>query len=129
MNSRHKDIDSRVLRVNSYEALRKPGLVSVITCFLLIVLLPDVNGMDKGDPVRGKESFNKRFCSLCHSINGKGGDVGPDLTQVKQRRSDEWLFKWLKDPPLIKPDTVMPKMKWDSDQEILDIISYLKDPG
>ncbi len=65
---------------------------------------------------------------MCHSLNGKGGDVGPDLTGVNKRRSDEWLMKWLKDPPSIKADTMMPKMEWNSDQEILDIIYYLKNP-
>ena len=32
-----------------------------------------------GDARRGREVFRARQCVLCHSINGEGGKVGPDL--------------------------------------------------
>jgi nitric oxide reductase subunit C len=52
--------------------------------------------------------------------------VGPDLTQVTVRRTDERLVKWLKDPPALLEDTDMPKVPWDGEQEIFDLISYFK---
>jgi mono/diheme cytochrome c family protein len=32
-----------------------------------------------GDPQRGAKLFSEKRCSQCHSINGRGGRVGPDL--------------------------------------------------
>jgi cytochrome c2 len=129
MCSRRKDIKSHTQDDSYLHVLIKRGLLITFLSFFLFVILPAVYGMEKGDPARGEASFNKRTCAFCHTLNGRGGNVGPDLTNIKERRSDEWLLKWLKDPPSIKPGTVMPKMKWESDQEIIDVIYYLKDPG
>ena len=128
MNNRCKDRINQDIAINYPRAFINIGLLSLVTCLIFIMISSNVYGTEKGDPVRGKSAFSKRTCSLCHSINGKGGSVGPDLTDINKRRSEEWLFKWLKDPTLIKADTIMPKMKWGSDQEILDIIYYLKNP-
>ena len=40
----------------------------------------------KGDPINGKDIFAAQRCALCHTINGSGGVLGPDLTagQVPQ---------------------------------------------
>lgn len=73
----------------------------------------------------GEKVIQKRACNICHSFNGAGGLVGPDLTQVGVRRTEEWLFNWLSAPPLILPGTDMPKFEWESDQEIMDVIAYL----
>lgn len=95
----------------------------------------------KGRVEVGREIYTKRGCSICHSYLvypdrrddetdqtdqiRKGGMVGPDLTQVGLRRTEEWLFNWLDDPPIILPGTDMPAFEWESDQEILDVIAYL----
>ena len=41
------------------------------------------------------EYFDKK-CSSYHSIGG-GDDVGPDLKGITERRSEEWLVKFIKD--------------------------------
>lgn len=79
-----------------------------------------------GDPENGKEIFKNRGCAICHSIDRVGGTVGPDLTQVTVRRTDERLVNWLKDPPSLLKDTDMPKVPWKEDQEIFDLITYFK---
>jgi len=40
-----------------------------------------------GDPLRGKGLFDTRTCASCHRIGGIGSRVGPDLTDVGNRRS------------------------------------------
>ena len=125
MTSRRKDIKSHAQNVSLTHTLRKPGLVITFLSFFLFVILPSVYGMENGDAARGEASFNKRSCAFCHTLNGRGGNLGPDLTNVKERRSGEWLFKWLKDPHALKPDTIMPRVTWTSDREIHDVISYL----
>ena|SRR5579884_1507715 len=47
----------------------------------------------QGDPSRGKALFfdpQRIACGACHSVNGKGGKVGPDLSAVGDKfgRSD-----------------------------------------
>lgn len=79
-----------------------------------------------GNPEKGKEIYNTRGCTICHSINRVGGAIGPDLTQVTVRRTDERLVRWLNDPPSLLKDTDMPKVPWGSQQEIFDLIAFFK---
>ncbi|MFQ5779486.1 MAG: c-type cytochrome [Nitrospiria bacterium] len=78
-----------------------------------------------GDPVAGQKLMRELDCYQCHGIGDEGGDVGPDLTNVRLRRSKEWLFQWLEDPSLSRPSTGMPAFEWKSDEEIYNIIAYL----
>lgn len=48
------------------------------------------------DPSVGEEIFKKK-CAICHKTTEQT-HVGPGLKGVTQRRSVEWLDKWLKDP-------------------------------
>jgi len=46
---------------------------------------------EKGDPVRGKEVFTTS-CAVCHTFNGQGGKVGPDLSGIAARDRSEILI-------------------------------------
>ena len=48
------------------------------------------------EAVAGKLAFESK-CLACHSV-GQGKKLGPDVAGVTQRRSDDWLAKWLKAP-------------------------------
>ncbi len=48
------------------------------------------------DLASGSHVFDTN-CTLCHSINGKGGNLGPDLTNIGSR-SDETLLTSILDP-------------------------------
>jgi nitric oxide reductase subunit C len=63
-------------------------------------------------------------CLSCHAINGKGGSVGPDLTQVAIRRSKDWLYDFLFNPETVVPDTKMPRFDLD-DQALTDVVGFL----
>jgi len=39
------------------------------------------------DPVAGSRVFGAKGCSKCHSINGVGGKIGPDLGRIPRPRS------------------------------------------
>jgi cytochrome c2 len=85
---------------------------------------------------KGKELFQSKGCVGCHTI-GKGKLVGPDLKGVTQRRSEDWLKKWIKSPDtmvftdptakeLLKQYlTPMPNLGL-TDDEVNALISYLK---
>jgi len=85
---------------------------------------------------RGKSLFQSKGCTACHTI-GKGKLAGPDLSGVTQRRSVDWLKRWLKDPPaMIGSDSIadamvvefknvkMPNMKLN-DSDIQALLNFL----
>ena len=85
---------------------------------------------------RGKSLWYSHSCDACHSIGG-GLRAGPDLQGVTERRTKEWLRKWLHDPdemratdPLaqqIYKEAKKTKM-WNphlSDPDIEALIAYL----
>lgn len=47
---------------------------------------------------RGKSLYLKNNCQQCHSIFGKGGEVGPPLDGIGSHRGPEWLLARLLDP-------------------------------
>ncbi|MBI5887484.1 MAG: cytochrome c [Deltaproteobacteria bacterium] len=105
------------------------GAQSMVFRLLFIAVLAfcaNAYGGGPGDAERGREIFKHRGCPICHSIDRVGGTVGPDLTQVTVRRTDEGLVNWLKDPPSLLKDTDMPKVPWKEEQEIFDLIAYFK---
>jgi nitric oxide reductase subunit C len=66
----------------------------------------------------------KLLCTACHSVQGKGGNVGPALDGVANKYDHQYLDKWLLDPFAVKKDTKMPKLPL-TDAERNDIVSYL----
>lgn len=59
---------------------------------------------------RGEALFQEYSCAGCHTTNGQGGSVGPDLQGVTTRFERDWLQQWLADPPAVKPGTIMPNL-------------------
>lgn len=72
----------------------------------------------------GARLFSERGCPICHTIKGEGGDVGPSLTQLGNRRTRQWLNEWLTNPQGVKPGTIMPKPPV-TDQEKSELITFL----
>jgi len=50
-----------------------------------------------GDPDRGRELFEAR-CTRCHSVNGEGGRLGPDLSRIGAVRTRDALVTSIRDP-------------------------------
>ena len=46
---------------------------------------------EKGDPARGKEVFTVN-CAVCHTFDGQGKNVGPDLSGIAARDRAEILL-------------------------------------
>ncbi|MEY2115810.1 MULTISPECIES: c-type cytochrome [Rhodanobacter] len=86
----------------------------VIASLLFALLHPA--GVLAGQEQPGARLFQSKGCSGCHTIGGQGGHVGPILDNVGDRLSAEWIYKWLKDPPAVKPDTNMPNLHLTDDE-------------
>jgi quinoprotein glucose dehydrogenase len=52
----------------------------------------------KVDVARGAELFKSKGCQQCHRVNGAGGRLGPDLSEIGRIRSVEHLRAALVDP-------------------------------
>ena len=75
---------------------------------------------------RGAKLFREGECIQCHTINGKGGAVGPNLTSVGSRRTKDWIVQQIKRPSSHNPSTAMPSFAGKmSEQDINDIAEYL----
>jgi Cytochrome c2 len=112
-------------------------LIPIYCCVLLLSVSTDCFSQKSGDAL-----FNS-FCNACHTI-GKGRLVGPDLANVHNRRSPEWLARFIHssqsviregDPDAIAifkeyNQTVMPDAPYTTD-EIKFILTYIaeKSPG
>jgi cytochrome c2 len=78
----------------------------------------------EGSVEKGKEVFSAKKCAICHKVNGVGGKMGPDLSDIGDKKDSEWLTKFLKDPKSLMPEAKMPAFK-GSDQELQDLVAYL----
>ncbi len=89
----------------------------------------------EGSPAaQGRQLFATSACVGCHTIRGlSGGRVGPDLTHVGSRRTiaggiltntPEHLASWLRDPPAIKPGSLMPDLRL-TDAQVAALVAYL----
>lgn len=87
----------------------KPDIVSAATIGTSSAKVPTV--------------FNQ-MCSTCHSLQGRGGNVGPHLDGVGSRLDSVYLTRWLTNPMEVKADSKMPKMPL-TEAEVTELVQYL----
>lgn len=91
--------------------------------------------VDNAKADMGERVYKSKGCASCHAFGKKS--AGPDLAGVTSRREEEWLRRWLKDPPaMVKTDpiakqmlsefsnVVMPNMNL-TDQDIENLLHYM----
>ena len=106
----------------------KPEEIAGLTAFLLSrrsIAPLDMSTVrwERADAERGGELFRAARCVTCHSVEGRGGTVGPDLSRVSGKASRDWLFSYVKDPHRYQPATLMPHFRF-ADGEIRDVVAF-----
>jgi mono/diheme cytochrome c family protein len=77
----------------------------------------------------GEKLYQEIFaCGGCHVVNGQGGEVGPEHTDLASRLKREWIEQWLKNPQAIQPDVRMPRFTF-KDWEFEALTNYLMSLG
>ena len=70
--------------------------------------------------------INDLGCFSCHTINGRGGDMAPDLTWEGSSVQRDWLVQFFRNPNTLRPALIrrMPKFNL-TDAEINTLTDYI----
>ena len=108
--------------------------VKILASYIQIVLVDDniqevalsEDEIPEGLLQKGRELYYETYeCQTCHQRGSDEGEtVGPNLTNVRLRLKPGWIFTWLKDPELYKPEAGMPDFDM-SDEESIAITAFL----
>jgi len=85
-------------------------------------------------PPRVREGFRafRIHCSRCHTVNGEGGSIGPELNAAPApagTRDPAWLRRWIDDPSRFVPAARMPPLNPglpDRAETIDALVAYLR---
>lgn len=66
-----------------------------------------------------------RNCAVCHTFQGSGGRMGPDLTAVANRLNSEQIIAILNDPQAVRPDARMPSFRHFSNEKKRSLADFL----
>jgi mono/diheme cytochrome c family protein len=105
------------------------GEITDLQAFLLSLRaeLPSTStGVDwsRANPDAGRTLFGESRCVTCHSVEGRGGTMGPELTRIGDKVRRGWLFSFLKDPHQSQPNTQMLQYRLTDDQ-LRDLTTFL----
>jgi cytochrome c oxidase cbb3-type subunit III len=81
-----------------------------------------------GDAVRGAQVYQAQGCATCHTVNGRGGPIGPDLTGIGARSSPAFLRRSLIDPEADLPSRFMQVRVVTRDGQRLTGVRVNEDP-
>ncbi len=76
----------------------------------------------------GRQVYQERNCSYCHSISGVGSSIGPDLKNIGGQLSQQQITTYLENPSVMAPATLHPKFLF-TPEELQGLVSYLATLG
>ncbi|MDR2161449.1 MAG: c-type cytochrome [Desulfovibrio sp.] len=106
------------------------SVFSVVALSVISVVEDDLHGYRMELPpiteeqiAEGKDIFS-RFCQICHSMDGKGGFIAPDLTQIGSRANRVYIERVVLQPQIVSKTTIMSLVPL-SDTERHAVSAYL----
>ncbi len=99
--------------------------ISMLTDYMMTVYQnPDINRSAlpvQATPAlveQGRELFYDKYaCQSCHVLNAAQdkGNIGPVLSGVGARLTPAWIYKWLKTPQALRPNSMEPNQHMSDD--------------
>lgn len=106
--------------------------------FVAAILALEVTGAISAPPrpatetdplvLKGQTVYRDINCAYCHSINGVGGAIGPDLSAISTQLTKEQITAYLQNPDSMVPNTLHPKLQFTPD-ELNALVAYLETLG
>lgn len=93
-------------------------ILAAVAAFTIMTLSAQAAG-------KGELIFNQK-CAMCHKVNGKGGDIGPELTKISARLKEADILAQLENPKKKNPSTSMPSFKALPKSDMKELLGYLK---
>jgi len=88
--------------------------------------LPASNAPEGLHASPGAELFRSQGCTGCHSVQGKGGNIGPALSgEIVRTRGRQWIVEQIRNPKSHNPNTIMPVFDSLSDKQVSELVDYL----
>ena len=88
----------------------------------------DLSVPDDDPAAKAGHALFKKHCSSCHSVNGSGGAVGPELN-VPANVTEYWnraaLKQFIRSPAAIRSNAKMPTLTDLTDADVDAIVAYL----
>jgi len=97
-------------------ALFLVGIGIVLLWHPLFVKAADIEG--------GRAFFAKKRCGLCHTIEGKGGKMASNLSNIGSKRDRAWLLTFFNNPKKRLPEAKMMPVK-GTESELAALADYL----
>lgn len=119
----HKNTAEKItFKEEAGEASKKPALTKAQA-----PAFPDLSSPEGAKLAEeGKHLYETKYsCSGCHRINGKGGQVGPDLSRAGFRLNANWIYQWIQYPQSFRSNTKMPAFNMP-EADAKAITMYLK---
>lgn len=121
-----QDFDHPVHIPKNVNTIRPPKRIDDHASLLNFVKWFREKGKDIKSIQAGEILFkNKLSCFGCHQVEEEGGRVGPDLSRAGFLYNAAWLYFWMRNPQLVRPDTKMPNLGV-SPEQAGELASYLK---
>lgn len=100
----------------------------IFSVFLFAVFIFAINGAKAMTPNSAKamKIIKAKGCLSCHTINGSGGSVGPNLSKEGlSGHSVKWLKVQIADPGKHFPGSIMPKFNLNA-KRLNEVAQYLE---
>ena len=103
------------------------GAIFLLLTFDTVASIPERQNSDlmTESVVRGKTIWDNQNCMGCHTILGEGAYYAPELTKVVDRRGEEWIRIFLRDPQAMYPGQRRMVQYDFTEDQITDVIAFL----
>jgi sulfur oxidation c-type cytochrome SoxX len=76
---------------------------------------------------KGKSLFRSEGCIGCHRVDGSGGHIGPNLSNIgSEDLSRQWLTVQIRNPKKHDPEGIMPSFASLSNENLNALVMYLE---